>query len=114
MPETKDHTKEQGNALQEIINQRYEEVKTIRSLGVDPYPAHCEKKQSCLEAKNSPEGAEVTTAGRIMQLRSMGKAAFAHLRDFTGRVQLYVAKDNLGDEAYQFFKKYIPLPAICL
>ena len=107
MPETKEHTKEQGNALQEIIAQRYAEVKEIRSLGVEPYPTRCEKKQSCLEAKNSPEGTEVVTAGRIMQLRNMGKAAFAHLRDFTGRVQLYVAKDNLGDEAYQFFKKHI-------
>ena len=75
MPETKDHTKEQGNALQEIIAQRYAEVKEIRSLGVEPYPTRCEKKQSCLEAKNSPEGTEVVTAGRIMQLRSMGKAA---------------------------------------
>ena len=107
MQQTKEHTKEQGNALHEIIAQRYAEVKEIRNLGVDPYPARCEKKQSCLEAKNAPEGTEVVTAGRIMQLRSMGKAAFAHLRDFTGRVQLYVAKDNLGDEAYQFFKKHI-------
>ena len=42
-----------------------------------------------------------------MQLRLMGKAAFAHLRDFSGRVQLYIAKDNLGDEPYAFFKKHI-------
>ena len=55
MPETKDHTKEQGNALQEIINQRYEEVKTIRSLGVDPYPAHCEKSSPAWKPKIPPK-----------------------------------------------------------
>mgnify|MGYP007115469463 CR=1 FL=1 len=39
MQQTKEHTKEQGNALHEIIAQRYAEVKEIRTLGVDPYPA---------------------------------------------------------------------------
>jgi len=95
------------NALDEIIAQRYQEVDSIRQLGVMPYPNHCDKTHSCQQAKDSDEGTEVRTAGRLVQLRLMGKAAFAHLRDFSGRVQLYVAKDNLGEEAYSFFKKHI-------
>ena len=96
-----------NNSLDEIIKQRYADVDEIRQMGVTPYPNRCEKTISCLDAKNSAEGAEVATAGRVIQLRLMGKAAFAHLRDFSGRVQLYIAKDQLGDEPYQFFKKHI-------
>ena len=96
-----------NNALDEIIKQRYAEVEEIRQMGITPYPNRCDKQISCADAKNAAEGAEAVTAGRLMQIRLMGKAAFAHLRDFTGRIQLYVAKDNLGDEAYTFFKKHI-------
>ena len=95
-----------NNALEEIIKQRYAEVTEIRNMGITPYPNRCEKQFSCKEAKDQPENAEVKTAGRLMQIRLMGKAAFAHLRDFSGRIQLYVAKDNLGEEAYTFFKKH--------
>ena len=103
-----DNTQAQhNNSLDEIIKQRYAEVDEIRHMGVTPYPNRCEKTISCLGAKNSDEGVEVATAGRLVQLRLMGKAAFAHLRDFSGKVQLYIAKDQLGDEPYQFFKKHI-------
>ncbi len=96
-----------NNALDEIIAQRYAEIDEIRKMGIAPYPNRCEKQISCLDAKNAAEGTEAVTAGRLMQLRLMGKAAFAHLRDFSGRVQLYISKDNLGEESYAFFKKHI-------
>ena len=96
-----------NNALDEIIAQRYAEAKELKASGINPYPNRCDKKQTCAEAKNAPDDAQVCTAGRLVQLRLMGKAAFAHLRDFSGKVQLYVAKDNLGDEAYTFIKKHI-------
>ena len=96
-----------NNTLDGIIKQRYAEVEEIRQLGVTPYPNRCEKQISCAQAKELTENAEAVTAGRLMQIRLMGKAAFAHLRDFTGRIQLYIAKDNLGEEAYTFFKKHI-------
>ena len=95
-----------NTALDGIIQQRYQEVEEIRQLGITPYPNRCEKQISCADAKNLAENADAVTAGRLMQIRLMGKAAFAHLRDFSGRIQLYVAKDNLGDEAYAFFKKH--------
>ncbi len=48
-------------------------------------------------------------AGRIMSKRVMGKASFAHLRDQDGDIQLYVTRDNLGEENYTFFKKMVDL-----
>ncbi|MBR2392746.1 MAG: hypothetical protein IKA93_04165, partial [Elusimicrobiaceae bacterium] len=96
-----------NNALDGIIAQRYAEVQELQNQGITPYPNRCEKQISCAEAKAAEEGAEAVTAGRLVQLRLMGKAAFAHLRDFSGRVQLYIAKDQLGEEPYAFFKKHI-------
>lgn len=107
MENTAKPAEKHNNALDEIIAQRYAETNELKAAGVNPYPNRCEKKQTCAEAKNCADDAEVCTAGRLVQLRLMGKAAFAHLRDFSGKIQLYVAKDNLGDEAYAFFKKHV-------
>jgi lysyl-tRNA synthetase class 2 len=45
-------------------------------------------------------------AGRIMSMRRFGKAAFFHIQDETGRIQIYAKRDNLGDEDYKIFKKW--------
>jgi len=95
------------SSLQEIIKQRYEETAKLKAAGVNPYPARSGSKNTAREALQTPDEGNVTVSGRVMQLRLMGKAAFAHIRDFTGKVQIYVAKDRLGDEKYDFFKKHI-------
>ena len=48
----------------------------------------------------------VSIAGRMMSKRVMGKASFCHIQDLEGRIQCYVARDNIGEEAYAEFKKY--------
>ena len=74
-----------------------EEERTIEVRG--------EEKQ--ITAKISPlNGQIVTVAGRIMSKRGMGKVGFAHIQDIDGKVQLFVKKDILGDDAYNTFKKY--------
>ncbi|MDR0292346.1 MAG: lysine--tRNA ligase [Elusimicrobium sp.] len=95
------------SSLQEIIKQRYDEAAQLKDAGVNPYPARSGSKNTAKEALSAPENENVTVSGRVMQLRLMGKAAFAHIRDFTGKVQIYVAKDKLGDAQYDFFKKHI-------
>ena len=50
-------------------------------------------------------GLRVKVAGRIMSRRIMGKASFAHLQDMSGRIQLYIARDAIGEDAYMAFKK---------
>ena len=47
---------------------------------------------------------EVSVAGRMMTKRGKGKAGFAHLQDREGQIQIYVRKDQVGDEAYELFK----------
>src|SRR6476660_8509928 len=47
----------------------------------------------------------ITLAGRLMQLREMGKAAFAHIEDGSGRIQIYIKRDVVGDEAFALLKK---------
>ena len=52
------------------------------------------------------EGKTVSIAGRILSKRGMGKAGFIDVQDHSGRIQSYVRKDHLGDEEYEWFKKY--------
>ncbi len=55
------------------------------------------------------EGKTVSVAGRLMSKRVMGKASFGHMLDRSGQIQIYVKKDNLGDEKYDGFKKQIDI-----
>jgi lysyl-tRNA synthetase class 2 len=64
--------------------------------------AHGEKTAEQLEA----EGATTSVAGRMMLKRVMGKASFATLQDGTGRIQIYVTRDAVGEEAYAAFKHW--------
>ena len=52
------------------------------------------------------EGKEVSVAGRLMSKRVMGKASFCHIQDLKGMIQCYVARDDVGEDAYKDFKKY--------
>ena len=63
----------------------------------------------CVGGKDNFEelnGKKVSIAGRIMAKRVMGKASFCNVQDLKGNIQLYVAKDSLGEESYADFKKY--------
>ncbi|MCX5783931.1 MAG: OB-fold nucleic acid binding domain-containing protein, partial [Elusimicrobia bacterium] len=95
------------NALSEIIKNRYDEIKELRHAGIDPYPHRCKFTHTTKQAKESPPETEVICVGRMTQLRVMGKASFAHLQDGSGKVQIYVKKDSLGEQAYEFFKKHL-------
>ncbi len=55
------------------------------------------------------EGKVVSVAGRLMSRRIMGKASFAHLLDRSGQIQLYVKRDNVGEDEYAFFKKQVDI-----
>ncbi len=54
-----------------------------------------------------PNFLEVSVAGRLVSLRSMGKAIFGHLQDYTGRLQIYIKKDLLGDEKFGLFEDMV-------
>ncbi|MFH1618832.1 MAG: lysine--tRNA ligase [bacterium] len=92
------------NTLSEIISGRYEHIKSLRASGIDPFPPRCRRTHTAEQARTSPAGTGVACAGRLMLIRTMGKAAFAHLQDGTGRIQVYLKKDFIGDAVYDFFK----------
>ena len=95
--------------LSEILQVRSDKLKTLQEAGNDPFQItkfdvshHAEEIKAQFEAL---EDKEVTLAGRMMAKRVMGKASFAHIQDLSGKMQLYVARDSLGEEPYAGFKK---------
>ena len=91
--------------MDEIVSHKIQRVKDIRARGVDPYPARGWEHDSTAAAVAA--GAlerRVSTVGRLVQIRQMGKASFAHLQDESGKIQLYFKKDIVGDASYQSFK----------
>ena len=86
---------------------RLEKLDKLREMGVDPYGARFERT-SCAKAIkdgfNSVEGRDVSIAGRIMALRHHGKASFADLQDQSGRIQIYVRLDDVGQSQYAVYE----------
>ena len=76
----------------------------ITKYAQDAYSADLKQEFADLPAE-AETGKIVSLAGRMMSKRVMGKASFAHLRDDKGDIQLYVRRDELGDDAYAAFKK---------
>lgn len=96
--------------------QRLQKLTALRAAGIDPYPARfscthstAEALQAFASSEGKTEPAMVRTAGRLMAIRVMGKASFAHISDGTGRIQIYLRQDELGKQAYQFFRKSFDL-----
>lgn len=108
-PETEDiEAYEQNQNEQAQI--RREKLKALQEAGRNPFlqetwnvTAHSVDIKDNFEAM---EDEEVSCAGRLMAIRVMGKAAFADLQDKQGRIQLYVRKDEIGEEDYKWFKTY--------
>ncbi len=103
----------------QIREQRLQKLQELRDQGVDPYsnkfaPSHTIAQ--VIEACGALSGEQLEglgkqfrLAGRLMLLREFGKAAFATIQDGTSRLQIYVQKQVLGDEAFGRFKKLIDL-----
>lgn len=101
---------------QEVI--RRESLQKLREFGIDPYPAAEYKTtayiQDILNNFEDFEGKEVVLAGRIMSRRIMGKASFAELKDASGRMQIYINRDEIapGDDKELYntvFKKLLDI-----
>ncbi|MCK4914611.1 MAG: lysine--tRNA ligase, partial [Candidatus Eisenbacteria sp.] len=87
--------------------QMRENLARLRELGVEPYPrrsARTHTAEAVVADFDALEGAEVTVAGRLMAIRGHGKAGFADLVDGTGKIQLYVRKDDVGEELFEIWK----------
>ena len=112
-----DNTKDMNNEgqisqeeLSELLKVRREKLEKLQSEGKDPfqkvkYPVDTHTNE-IVERYSEYEGKEVAIAGRLMAKRVMGKASFANIQDRNGRMQLYVSRNDIGEESYADFKKY--------
>ncbi len=102
------------NAPEPDVNQirknRREKLKNLQEAGRDPFLITkydvTRHSADILERYDELEGTEVSVAGRMMFKRVMGKASFCNVQDLLGSIQVYVARDSIGEEAYADFKKY--------
>lgn len=99
--------KQDTNQLRKV---RREKVAMLREMGRDPFVItkfdQTHHSVDIREHFEELEGKEVKIAGRMMFKRVMGKASFANIRDLKGDMQIYVTRDDLGQEDYALFKKY--------
>ena len=96
--------------LNALLVIRREKLAELQAQGNDPF-LHVKfdvTKHSTEITENfeTLEAQEVSIAGRLMAKRVMGKASFCHLQDKNGRIQAYVRRDEIGDDAYAAFKQY--------
>ncbi len=90
----------------DLIKRRYEELEELKKIGIQPYAYEFDVNSDSEDIKNNfkeNESKQVKIAGRIMAIRRMGKASFAHIQDHKGRIQIYLKKDELGS-LYDAFK----------
>ena len=100
--------------LSELLLQRRRKVDLLWEAGINPYPNDYRPKHTSADivaAYGSMDSIEEAPqsfliAGRIMARRSFGKAAFIQVQDRKGRMQLYVRKDAVGDEAFAAFDTF--------
>ena len=100
----------QSQELSEILQVRRDKLSAMKESGNDPFvktkydvDAHSMQIKGTFEGY---EGKEVSVAGRIMARRIMGKASFVTIRDGEGDIQLYVRRDDVGEDTYAAFKKW--------
>ena len=96
--------------LGELLKIRREKLAALQEAGKNPFEiTKYDVTQHSSDVKESfeeLEGKSVSLAGRIMSKRVMGKASFCHIQDLKGTIQVYVARDNIGEDSYKDFKKY--------
>ena len=93
-----------------LIAEQWEKIKEIKEMGFDPFGKKYDKKHMIAdllahEVAGEDDTTEFQTAGRLMAFRIQGKAGFVRLEDMTGNIQLYLRKDNLGEEIWALVKK---------
>ena len=97
-------------SLSEILQIRRDKLAALQAAGKDPFEiVKFERDIGCGEISGrfeELEGKNVTIAGRLMSKRGMGKASFCDLRDMSGKMQIYVRIDDIGEESYEEFRKY--------
>jgi len=102
----------------DLENLRLEKLQQLRQNGVEPYPTRSYKDSNNADAINAfeareaagePEVLRLTLAGRLRAIRNMGKLSFAHIEDRSGRIQLFMRINELGQEKLDEFVQFYDL-----
>jgi len=106
------------SSLDEIRNVRIKKLKKLRESGIDPFPSDTEASKSVKElilsfGASKKQKRDQIVAGRIMAIREHGGSLFFDLYDGTGSMQMYLKKDDVGDESYSLFKETIDVGDFC-
>jgi lysyl-tRNA synthetase class 2 len=99
--------------LHDLLQIRRQKLDELRGMGIDPFGKKYSRTHLAEDILSSYDemskedlqemAVEVLIAGRIMQKRGMGKAGFAHIQDISGKIQIYVRQDAVGDKLYEAF-----------
>ena len=111
--------KNNSNQLQDYLGHvsqeheiRVQKVKDMRKAGIEPWPVlkHSNAYSQDL-IKNFSENDEkiYSLIGRVMSIRTHGKASFVHIQDLQGKIQLYIKQDIIGQNAFEQFEKFIDI-----
>jgi lysyl-tRNA synthetase class 2 len=101
-----------------LIVQRAGKLNSLKSQGINPFhPTKFVRSHTILDLRRTCETmsdeavmpVNIRIAGRLMSLRQMGKIAFVHIEDESGKLQLYFAKDIIGEEKFETFKKFLEI-----
>ena len=86
---------------------RIKKLDLLKEAGLSAYAHKFDKTHSCTESAGAGDGATVQTAGRVVLKREMGKIAFLHLQDFSGRVQIVLKVGEIEQSSYDLFMKVV-------
>ena len=104
------NTNVQEQDIHQLLKVKREKLANLQHAGKDPFQiTKYDVTHHSTDIKNNfeeLEGKTVRIAGRVMSKRVMGKASFCNVQDLPGNIQVYVARDSIGEESYADFKKY--------
>ncbi len=101
-----------------LEQQRIEKLEKLKDAGINPYPIESRRSHSskaavemftALEGQESAADQPVSVCGRITSIRDMGKTVFCHIEDSEGQIQLFIRRDEIGEESHQQFRKLLDL-----
>ncbi len=100
----------QKQDLNQLLQVRHDKLRDLQENGKDPFQITkydvTNHSQEIKDHFDDMEGKLVSLAGRMMFKRVMGKASFCNIQDLLGSIQVYVARDSVGEDSYKDFKKY--------
>ena len=94
-------------AKESLVMEQWKKVDELKELGVNPFGHKFDKKYMVgdILTHTPEENLKYKTAGRIMAYRGKGKAVFVHIEDRSGRIQVYLRQDALGEQVFEIVKK---------